>query len=119
MTQQTLVITQTQQLTMHADGIDTELVRDVPIRQTLNGDAAQGPPGPPGTLQVGTGDAFFSLDQQVALATWTVNHNLGKYPSVTVIDSTGDEVEGSILYDSVNSLRIVFTSAMTGKAYLN
>jgi hypothetical protein len=60
----------------------------VPIRQTLNGDAAQGPPGPPGTLQVGTGDAFFSLDQQVALATWTVAHNLGKYPSVTVIDST-------------------------------
>jgi hypothetical protein len=44
---------------------------------------------------------------------------LDRYPSVTVIDSFNDNVEGGhINYPSVNSLTISFNGAFSGKAVL-
>jgi hypothetical protein len=57
--------------------------------------------------------------QGTSSATWTINHNLGWYPNVTVQDSGGSIVEGEITYTSVNSLRITFTGAFSGNAYLS
>ena len=64
-------------------------------------------------------DAHYEHDQPVASATWTVTHSLGKYPSVSVVDSAGDVVVGEINYVNNNSLTINFSSAFSGKAYLN
>lgn len=50
--------------------------------------------------------------------TWTINHNLGYMPNVTVIDSGGNDVEGSISYTNLNSLDITFTASISGVAYL-
>ena len=56
--------------------------------------------------------------------TWVVTHNLGRFPSVTVIDTGNTIVRGSVTYNSENQLTITFFSggsalATTGKAYLN
>jgi hypothetical protein len=61
----------------------------------------------------------YTHDQSVASATWTVTHNMGKYPSVTVVDTAGDEVFGDVNYVSVNQLVISFNAPFSGKAYLN
>jgi hypothetical protein len=49
----------------------------------------------------------------------TINHNLNKYCSVTVVDSNDDVVIGEIHYNSVNQVTLTFTAAFTGKAYCN
>ncbi len=48
-----------------------------------------------------------------------VEHNLNKYPSVSVIDSAGDEVEGDIFYNSVSQLTVQFANTFSGKIICN
>jgi hypothetical protein len=50
---------------------------------------------------------------------WTAIHNMNKYPSVTVVDSAGSIVEGAVDYLSLNSCKITFCGAFSGKAYFN
>lgn len=76
---------------------------------------ATGPVGPTGP----SGDLSFQYAQGPASAIWMVTHNLGKFPSVTVVDSAGEEVEGDVQYLDNNNLRLVFSAAFTGNAYLN
>jgi hypothetical protein len=58
-------------------------------------------------------------DQQVASASWVVVHNMGKKPSVSIVDTADDEVIGEVKYNSNNQLTITFSSPTSGKAYLN
>lgn len=64
-------------------------------------------------------DKEFTYTQNVASDTWNVTHNLGKRPSVTVVDSGDSVVIGDISYTNSNELTITFSSAFSGKAYLN
>lgn len=57
--------------------------------------------------------------QTEASDTWVITHNLNKYPSVSVIDSAGNEVTGSVTYDSENQITIRFNGAFKGSATLN
>lgn len=50
---------------------------------------------------------------------WEIEHNLGKFPSVSIIDSAGTMVIGDVLYLDENHVRISFSFAFAGKAYLN
>lgn len=50
---------------------------------------------------------------------WTIEHNLGFYPSVTVFLSSGDTVEGAIEHQSTNTLTITFSVPISGSAYLS
>lgn len=61
----------------------------------------------------------FVFSQSIANNIWNINHNLNKYPSVTVIDSAGTEVIGDIKYTDSNNIIITFSNQFTGKAYLN
>lgn len=70
-------------------------------------------------LQDLTRKTNFVHDQQVASATWVIPHNMGKFPSVTIVDTANDEVEGEVRHNSINQLTITFTAAVAGKAYLN
>jgi hypothetical protein len=54
-----------------------------------------------------------------ASKTWTVTHNLGKFPQVTVIDNVGDMVYGDVQYIDQNTLKITFSMPISGKCYLN
>ena len=58
-------------------------------------------------------------DQLSSSSTWTVMHNLNKYPNVTILDSAGTLVIGEIEYLSKNSLMLRFSAEFSGKAYLS
>lgn len=64
-------------------------------------------------------DKHYTHTQGVASSTWTVNHNLDKYPSVTVVLSTGQKGYGDVTYIDENTLTITFTGDESGKAYMN
>lgn len=51
--------------------------------------------------------------------TWVINHNLNKNPSITIVSSAGEEVEGAVVINSLNQVTITFCAAFSGKAYLN
>jgi hypothetical protein len=64
-------------------------------------------------------DKNFVFSQSNPSATWTINHPLKKFPSVSVIDSANNVVVGSVTYVSDNQIIINFVSPFSGKAYLN
>ena len=79
---------------------------------------AQGP--------AGAGDLNAVHTQDTAASTWQVTHNLGKYPSVSVVDTANTAVNGKVLYEdwstnqpSTSKLQIIFTATFAGKAFLN
>jgi len=65
------------------------------------------------------GRVSYTHTQGVASSTWTINHNLGFYPNLTVQDSAGTIYEGEITYTDSGSLTVTFSSAFSGKAYLS
>lgn len=74
-----------------------------------------GPPGPPGSV----GTIAFTYNQSTPAAVWTVTHNLGFYPNVTVVDSSGATVEGDITHVNVTQLTLTFSGGFSGLAYLS
>ena len=74
--------------------------------------ASEGPQGP-------TGVGAYAHMQGVPSATWTINHNLGFKPNITVVDSAGNIVEGAYDYVSNNQLIATFSGAFSGTAYLS
>lgn len=81
--------------------------------KTLKTDSG-GSPGPSGD-----GDKHFEYTQATPSSTWEIEHNLGKEPSVSVVDSAGNIVEGDYNYVNTNKVILSFSSAFSGKAYLN
>ena len=67
----------------------------------------------------GIGDKHYIYFQDTPSAEWTVTHNLGKVPAVTVVDSAGTEVEGSYQHTDGNTSILTFEAAFSGKAYFN
>lgn len=74
-----------------------------------------------GTFGAGNiiGDKSYIYIQGTASAVWRVTHNLGKYPSVTVVDSADNVIVGEVQYISPNEIMISFVGAFSGKVYLN
>ena len=64
-------------------------------------------------------DKNFYYKQLTSSDVWVITHNLNKYPSVTVLDSSGTEVVGDIHYDSENQCTLTFKGAFKGSATLN
>ena len=61
----------------------------------------------------------FTFTQGVAATTWNITHNLGKFPSITVIDTGNTVVTGEYNYTSNINVILTFSAAFAGKAYLN
>lgn len=61
----------------------------------------------------------FIHDQIASSSRWVVEHDLDKYPSVTIVDTAGTVIVGQINYISKSEIELFFTSAFSGKAYLN
>lgn len=77
-----------------------------------------GPPGPAGPAGPGGGSAY-THTQSIAAAVWTAPHNLGRFPSVSVVDTAGNKVEPDVQWVDSNIVQITHGSARTGKAYFN
>ena len=68
---------------------------------------------------VDLGNITYIHNQISASQEWLVCHNLGKHPSVTVVDSAGTVVVGDITYLNAEELIIRFTAEFSGRAFLN
>ena len=61
----------------------------------------------------------FTYEQGIASDTWEINHNLGRHPSVVIVDSANSVIEPDVEYVDDNNIIVRFVGAMTGTAYLN
>lgn len=65
------------------------------------------------------GTPTFIFNQGVPASTWNIQHNLGKFPSITVVDTAGTVVMGQYDYVDNNNITLTFAAGFAGKAYLN
>lgn len=61
----------------------------------------------------------YTHTQGTSASTWTITHNLGYYPSVTVVDNGDNVVIGDVSYISPNQVSVSFSASFGGKAYLS
>ena len=64
-------------------------------------------------------DKTFEFTQGVPATTWNIQHNLGKFPSVSVINNNNIIINGEVTYINNNNVQLNFSAGFTGKAYLN
>lgn len=64
-------------------------------------------------------DGNYIYEQSSAQDTWLITHNLGKMPSITVIDSGGTVVQGEYEMIDENTVKCTFSAPFAGKAILN
>lgn len=57
--------------------------------------------------------------QSVPAATWTIDHNLGFRPNVSVTDTAGDDCEGDVDHPTVNQTVVAFSASFAGTARLS
>ena len=60
-----------------------------------------------------------SNKQFLAGQSYTVTHNLNKFPSVTTVDSAGSHLIGNVQHINNNSFNVTFTATFYGKVYSN
>ena len=65
------------------------------------------------------GAPTFEFTQGVPATTWDIQHNLGKFPSVSVINNNNIVINGEVTYIDNNNVQLNFSAGFTGKAYLN
>ena len=65
------------------------------------------------------GSPTFIFTQAVAATTWNILHNLGKFPSVSVINNNNVVINGEVTYIDNNNVQLNFSAGFSGKAYLN
>lgn len=80
----------------------------------------EGPQGPQGPMGIADDLFRYIHTQAVASTTWIIDHDLNGYPQVTIFEpATGDIVEGDPIYISSNQLSVIFSSPISGTAYLS
>jgi GTP cyclohydrolase III len=60
----------------------------------------------------------FTFSQNNASTSWTVVHNLNRRPTVSIVNSLGEEIYGDIFHFNVNTLQVTFSVPLSGTAYL-
>ena len=96
-------------------------INETTIRVTANRSAPLtvrlGVQGPPGVS--GAASSSFEYYQSSAATVWTIAHPLNKSPSVSIVDTTGREVEGEVKWPNHGTVIVTFSVALSGTAYLN
>lgn len=64
-------------------------------------------------------DKNYVHTQATPSATWNVQHNLNKFPSVTSVNNSNIKMFGEVTYVDENNLTINFSAGFSGKAYIN
>jgi hypothetical protein len=64
------------------------------------------------------GGAQYVHQQDTPLEVWQIDHNLGGYPAVAVVDSANRVGFGEVTYIDVNRLTVAFSAGFSGRAYL-
>jgi hypothetical protein len=98
----------TNTVTVTENGSST--VVTVPVTSTVTA-TTQGPQGP-------AGSGAYIHTQSAASTTWTINHNMGFRPSVELLDSGSQEIDGEVSHPSVNQTVVTLNPASAGLARL-
>jgi hypothetical protein len=98
----------TNTVTVTENGSST--VVTVPVTSTVAA-ITQGPQGPAGA-------GAYIHEQSSASTTWIINHNLGFKPSVELLDSGSQEIDGEVSHPSVNQTVVTLNPASAGLARL-
>jgi hypothetical protein len=61
----------------------------------------------------------FVFDQAAPATVWNIQHNLGKFPSVSVVNNNDIVINGEVTYIDNNNVQLNFSAGFSGKAYLN
>ena len=61
----------------------------------------------------------FVFTQGVPATTWNIQHNLGKFPSVSVVNNNNVALFTEVIYIDNNNVQLNFSAGFSGKAYLN
>jgi hypothetical protein len=64
-------------------------------------------------------NTYYNHTQASPAAVWTITHNLGRKPAVTVTDSAGTVVEGEVEFASDSQVILTFSAAFAGYASLS
>jgi len=64
-------------------------------------------------------DKTFVFTQPVPSASWSIQHDLDKFPSVSVVNNNNILMYGNAEYINNNNIIITFSGGFSGKAYLN
>ena len=67
----------------------------------------------------GDSDKTYVHTQATPSATWSIQHNLNKFPSVTSVNNSNIKMFGEVTYVDENNLTINFSAGFSGKAYMN
>jgi len=117
--------------------IEATITKDLTINVDIIGSGPQGPIGPKGDKGDKGDDGYTPIkgidyfdgsdatdkhyihNQIKSSNVWTIQHNLDKYPSVIIVDSSNSVVIGDITFIDKNSIIVSFVAEFSGKAYLN
>lgn len=72
-----------------------------------------------GTVLAPSADKHYAYEQVQPSDTWEIQHNLHKYPSVSITDTAHTAVVGEVQYLNENSIRVTFSAPVAGYAYMN
>lgn len=89
------------------------------IATSLNGDGVYYKYGPNITDWRSVSSENYVHTQSIPSATWTVNHNLNRRVSVSVVDSTNKDIITQITWIDNNTVQVDFNGLMTGYVYCN
>lgn len=64
-----------------------------------------------------TAKLFAQMLQVTAATVWTFDHNLGYYPTITVVDDQNNAVAAQVNYATINQVIITLGRAMSGRAF--
>lgn len=67
----------------------------------------------------GGSDKYYVHEQDTDAFIWNIQHYMGKNPSVTVVESGGNVVEGYIIYIDPDNVQVQFNAETRGVAYCN
>lgn len=107
------------QLELHTTTIiEVERVTPSDITEVVVG--IPGPAGQKGERGLpGASGSHFTFVQSTPDTEWIVDHSLETFPSVTVVNSSGETVEGDVTYESNSRVVVRFSAAFSGTIYLN
>lgn len=66
----------------------------------------------------GSGGVAYRHQQNSPATVWVINHNLGFWPAVSIVDTGGFEIEADVRHMSANQVVIVFAIPLAGVARL-
>jgi hypothetical protein len=70
-------------------------------------------------IDVPESDKTYVYVQSVPSVLWNINHNLNKFPSVSVVNINNVLLYGEVTYVDSNNITIAFSAGFSGKAYMN